>query len=393
MSKITLNHLTHASHAGGSRALASRTQLVPVAGQQALISPAKYAASNGGATYVFENRYVDDKPVKTVLIDSRTSIANRLEDALLDAIADEHPILSLLPHLHISYPTAKPAIDFTEISAPHRAFDAHFRLGTQNGIPVTEVDKYVQARNATPANAAALLSLSPVTILFGGWDSTRKTHQSRFPANVVGEIIGVLADQTQRPDALITRRSGARIDPVAPSFNISATDVKSFNELLAKDPQGQPKAGKKTSDFLIGAIPPGTSSLDGIATQQIIRSHVVSFASLRRLRFGTGKDGDAAIRSLLAAVAINLITRSDAELDLRANTHLREAEAPVLTLDHRHGNVEELEPLTVNEADQLLLQAYDQATSVAGLNWAGQAFEVEGNPAIPGAADATKENA
>lgn len=391
MSKLTLDHLDQAARAGGSSALTSRTSLTPVAGEQALVAPAKYADNNGGATYVFENRFLDGEPVKTVLIDSRTSSANRLEDALLDALADEHPVLSRIPRLRVTYSKADPQVDFTEIEAPHRAFDGHFRLGTHDGVAVTEVPEYIAARNATPDSAAALLALSPDTVLFGGWDSTRKARQARFPANVVGEIIGVIANQSASPEDVITRRSGARIDPVAPSFDLSQATIKQLNDLLAKDSQGAPKPVKKTSGFLIGAIPPGVTNLDGIATRQIIRSHVVSFASLRRLRFGQGKDGDAAIRALLAAVAIDLITRADSELVLRANAHLREAEAPQLVLDHRFGKFEQIDPPTIDETDTLLQQAYDRAIDVASLDWHGQTFEVEGNPSIPGAADDTKD--
>ena len=390
MPTITIETLRQAAYPGGSSALSLRTDLAPVAGEQALVAPAKYAVGNG-STYVFERRYIDGKPMSTVMMDSRPSSANRLEDALSDAIDDGNPVLASMPHLHITYSHADPVIEFTEFQAPHRAYDAHFRLGTHQETPVTAVPEYVEARNSTPENAAALLALSPDTVLFGGWDSTRRSHQARFAANVVGEIIGVVADQGADPHDVVTRRSGARIDPIAPAYKFTPSTMKQFAELLAKDPQGQTKQGKKASDFVIGAIPPGVTAIDGIATSRIIRSHVISFASLRRLRFGRGRDGDAAIRILLAAIALDLITRSDADLVLRANAHLREAEIPEISIDHRYGDVESLNPLDVSSADSLLQEAYENARHQAGLDWRGQTFEVEGNPDIPGAADATKD--
>ncbi|MCH4250342.1 MAG: type I-U CRISPR-associated RAMP protein Csb1/Cas7u [Microbacteriaceae bacterium] len=389
---ITMEMLTEASSAGGSSALTSRTRLAPAAGEQALVAPARYAG-RGGSTYVFERRLVHAEPVSTVLIDSRTSAANRLEDALSQAIANGHSLLSRIPRMRVSYSQAEPSVHFLDIDLPHRAFDAHVRLGSHDGRPVTEDETYRNARNASPDRAKALFDLSPDTVLFGGWDSTRKSHQARFPASVVGEIIGILADQSHpdSPEDVVTRRSGARIDPLAPSFDLSPTAVKSLGANLGPDVSDKARKAKKASDFLLGAIPPGVDALDGVATSGIIRTHVLSFASLRQLRFGTGSDGDVAIRALLAALAIDLIARSDAELALRANTHLVEIEHPNLVLDRRYGERTKLTPPTISEADTLLEAALNRAAKVANVDWHGQVYEIEGNPAIPGAADATHD--
>jgi len=66
-------------------------------------------------------------------------------------------------------------------------------------------------------------------------------------------------------------------------------------------------------------------TLAGVACHRIVRSHVLSFAALRQIRFGAGPDGDAACRALLAALALAALARSDAELVLRANCDLVEA--------------------------------------------------------------------
>ncbi len=100
------------------------------------------------------------------------------------------------------------------------------------------------------------------------------------------------------------------------------------------------------------------------------------------MSFGKGAEGDAAIRALLAAVAIDGMVRSDSELLLRANAHLVEAEAPKTLIHGRYGKVVEIDPMTVDEADELLKAAYDNARNIAGVVWEGQTLEVAGEPAV-----------
>lgn len=390
MSILSYAHLLEASHPGGPSSLTERTPLRPAAGDQALVAPAKYASTREkNGTYVYETRFDGSGPVRTVLIDSRTSVANRLEAALVQAIEDGHSLLRRIPRIRVTYSTTDPQVIITDMELPHRAFDAHIRLGTHDGRPVTDDPVYRDARNSTPANAFSLLELSPDTVIFGGWDSTRKAHQARFASTTVGEVIGVLADQDHFQP---TRRSGARIDPLAPSFTLSKSDITNLAHSLGQDAGSKASKAKKASDFLVGAIPPGTDSLDGIATRSIEKSQVISFATLRSLRFGKGTEGDAAVRALLASIVLEALVRSDAELVLRANTHLVEKARPELILDRRFGEQEQLEPLTIEVVDGILEEAFDRAEKDADLDWSGQVFEVEGNPILPGAAVATEDD-
>lgn len=386
---ITLEVLNEASQAGGPSALTSVTQLRPAGGEQATISPAKYT-SRAGATYVFEDRFIGGEKVRTVLIDSRSSSANRLEDALAQAVAEGHPLLSLMPCIEVSYDRGNGDIEtYADYELPHRSVDAHVRLGQVDGTPVTAHPAYRAARNATPRNLWDMFSLSPISTLFGIWDSTRKAKQLRIPSAVVGEIIGVV--QNAQP----TRRSGARVDPVGASVLLDPEVARELAEAQAEDLntkklEGFRKAKTRVrgSEFVIGAIPPGTETIDGIAASDIIRTHVLSFATLRRLSFGKGADGDAAIRALLSALALNTLARSDSELYLRANCHLVESSPSAVTLDRRQGETESFAALTVAEADALLEAAYKQANRMAGVDWRGQRFEVVGSTAIvAGASD------
>jgi CRISPR-associated protein Csb1 len=166
-----------------------------------------------------------------------------------------------------------------------------------------------------------LLETSPVSLVFGAWDSSRKTHQGRYRSALVGEIIGVLADQSERgqiPDL----RGGARIDPVSMSVQLEAASLQAL--LGAQEAELSPKTAQNIRDDIakakgkrvsasklgLGAIPPSLESLGGVACRRIIRTHVLSFAALRQLRFGADGGGDVACRALLAALALNGLARS-----------------------------------------------------------------------------------
>ncbi|HET6482351.1 MAG TPA: hypothetical protein VFG35_20275 [Actinoplanes sp.] len=151
----------------------------------------------------------------------------------------------------------------------------------------------------------------------------------------------------------------------------------------------KPGETKSASALGLGGIPPALDQLTGVACDTIIRTHVLSFATLRQMRFGAGPEGDAACRALLAALALNALTRSDAELYLRANCDLVEAESPRVRLDQRGGEFLEVEPLGIESADLLLSEALAHAEKVADVSWKGLAMRVTGNPDIvSGAVDA-----
>ena len=379
MRKLTLDDLNAAATVGGPNSLTERTVLVPAGGEDAIISPAKYA----GPTYVFETRFVDGEPKKTVLVFSKNSQANRLESVITGALRDKAGVLGKLPHIVVNYPEAVGKSEFFDTELPHRAFDAHVRIGD-----VEDRDRYMEARNSSLDNLRPLFELSPDTVFFGGWDSTRNKNQLRIPSVFVGEIFGVLADQSDdcRVNNVV-HRSGARVDPVAASvtFSKAARDeiVRDSLDLSDKAAKNFKKDGKGAA-IVVGAIPPTVDkdALDGVATSKIVRIHVLSFAILRSFRFGGSRESDVAIRALIAAALLRAMAGSNAELNLRANCILDEDSEPATELDERFGKKEELEPLTVESTEDLLQQAYEQAHRVAGIEWDGQAFQVQGNSTL-----------
>ncbi|VCT88679.1 hypothetical protein MHAS_00363 [Mycolicibacterium hassiacum DSM 44199] len=343
--------------------------------------------------FAYETRFVDGEPVETVIIDSKQSQLNRVEQQLSLAIETGDPLLSRVPRIRVSYDGAS----YTDLDLPHRAFDGHIRAGNLNGQPVTDSPEYRAVRDASPANARALLETSPASLVFGSWDSTRRSHQGRYRSALVGEIIGVLADQSENA-RVSPKRGGARVDPVAMSVQLTGKDFEAIlagqeSELSPKTVEEIRKTAAKAknkpvsaSHLGLGGIPPSLDALGVVACRRIIRSHVLSFSALRQLRFGATAEGDVACRALLAAFALNGLARSDAELSLRANCDLVELAPATVTLDERHGQHKELASLTIAEADALLEQAIDEATQKAGVRWDGQVLEVVGNPIVLGGA-------
>lgn len=288
----------------------------------------------------------------------------------------------------------------SDLEAPHRFADAHFRAGTRNGEPVTKDSEYRAARNANALDARALLEIAPTSLLYGAWDSTRKSHQGRYPTCLTGEVIGMVADQDRDPRTSTNRRAGARVDPVAASVRPDEKTVKELvenqkdelsvklqNKILAEAKKSGAK-GSSMSTLGFGNVPPSLEGLGGIACTSIVRRRVLSFAALRQLHFGGSTEADVACRALLAAYGLLALTLSDQELYLRANCELVEKAAPQFSLDLRHGHSQGIEVLDEPAAVALFTSALEHARQVAEVRWDGQVLEIEGNESIRGAASA-----
>lgn len=394
MTSIDLPLLLSATSAGGSTALSSVTALLPAAGPHATIAPAKFVtARSSDHTYAYETRFVEGEPQRAVLIDSSQSQVNRVEAALVAAITDGNSVLARIPRVRVTYTLADRVETYGDLTLPHRIFDAHVRAGTVDGVPTTDSPVYRAARDSTPLDASALLNLSPSSIVFGSWDASRRSRQGRWPSALTGEIIGVLADQ--RDESPKPLKGGARVDPFGMRAEVDGATLLELAE--AQRDELSPgtfgaivqeakklKSGERMSASRLGfgGIPPTLAQLGGVACSRIIRSHVLSFATLRQVRFGAGARGDASIRAVLAALALDGLVRANSELYLRAHCHLVEASVPTATVDRRNGHHEEMTLPSIDEADALLAAALDDARSEAGLDWHGQILEVTGNPAI-----------
>ena len=402
---IKFEDLKKACASGGASTLVSVTELKPAAGEHASVAPAKFVEGNK-STFAFETRYIDGEAARVVLIDSKQSQLNRAEAAIMQDIRAEHPVMRKLPRIEVTYENDGKSISYTDLELPHRFADGHIRAGKIDGQAATAHEKYRAVRNSTPADLSALLDTAPAAAVFGGWDSLRKKNQLRLRSALVGEIIGVLADQNLSGEAQLSRRGGARVDPLEMSVRLSAADMEQLvksqegelsDKFVSKRREDIKKAKKDTalsgSVLGLGGIPPQLEALGGVACQKIIRSWVLSFATLRQLRFGKNEEANIAARALLAALGLSAIARAEQELYLRANCDLVEAEEPQVTLDERYGNTRPLNHITVELADDLLAQAIDYAQSHHVAHWDGQILTVTGNPVILRGAVAESEDA
>lgn len=401
---ITFQDLKQASSAGGASVLTSVTELVAAAGAHASVAPAKFVDGKN-SVFAFETRYVDGEAMKVALIDSKQSQLNRCELALMQDVRDGHPVVSLIPRIEVDYGGG---ILLSDMELPHRFSDGHIRAGSIDGEPTTANESYRAVRNSTTANAKALLNTSPSAAVFGGWDSTRKSGQLRLRSALVGEIIGVLANQDASGEEQQSRRGGARVDSLAMSVQLPPAEMEKLIDaqegelspkLVAKLRDEIAKAKKSKKDVLmsgsnigLGGIPPQLDALGGVSCQRIIRSWVLSFATLRQLRFGGSTEADIAGRALLAAFGLAALARGERELYLRANCDLVEAAPPTVIMDERYGNKRELGPITVEAADALLDEAIAAARDTGVADWDGQVLTVTGNPVIlHGAVDGDDE--
>ena len=386
MREITLEDLNAAARSGGAGSLAVRIELEPAAGPDGIVAPAKYVDPRGNATYVYEKRYVGEPEAqKVVLIDSPTSFKNRVEETITEAQRTGEGLLATMPRVTVEYGDDAEKKVFYDSQLPHRGFDGHIRVGSHDSEPMSKIPEYANARNSTLENLLPMFEFSPETVLFGGWDSTRSKNQLRIPSVLTGEMYGVLAEQNDDP---VVHRAGARIDPVGASVKVSEkTDrekiVADSIDLSKNTKEGFVKGGKG-SVIGLGAIPPNASRgvLDGVSVRRIVSSRVLSFTMLRTFHFGKGAEGDAAIRTLIAAALLRAMAGYDENPVVRANCALTETSKPSVVLNKRYGEKEEIEPLTVQATEKLLEEAYKQAQEKAGIVWNGQEFLVQGNPVV-----------
>ena len=189
---LTLSKLTDAlaRHAAFRRV----RRLQPVGGVGDKIFPPTYPAArqNDPPRHVFERRRVDGREAWCVLVDSVQSQANRLEEALLSAAGGDG---LRLPYVTVDFSGARlrPLERITSLEAPHRVYDAILRDSLLDGEPLMQTDQGRRLAAAKPADATALLELSPTALLFGAWHSQGEGGGlgAKFPRALVSEIMAI----------------------------------------------------------------------------------------------------------------------------------------------------------------------------------------------------------
>jgi len=301
-------------------ALRRRQILQPVGGKGDKIFPPTYPGEgrNPQPRHVYEKRRVNGEDVWCVLVDSVQSQANRLEESLLAAISDGVPI----PHVEVDFTEAglEGISRITSLDAPHRVYDAILRDSLYDGKGFMDSDVGERLAKAKAEDASALLEISPTALLFGAWHSTGQGGGlgAKFARSLVSEIVAVnvpvedvvVNPRTGEIDVRTSgRRTSSRIDPLG-----VLRKVKVFRGAddwsTTKEAAGKNAKEVKPSEINHGNITPSVQPL-GITCDYLEHSFVLSFAALRRLRFGGGVR-DAAGRALVAALGLVALTEQDA---------------------------------------------------------------------------------
>ena len=294
--------------------------LQPVGAQGDKIFPPTYPGErkDDPPRHVFEQRRIDGEDVWCVLVDSVQSQANRMEEALL--AATEAGSVQI-PYVTVDFSAAglEPLERITSLDAPHRVYDAILRDSLLDDTPFMQSGEGKRLASAKPADATALLEISPTALVFGAWHSQGSGGGlgAKFPRTLVSEIMAIgtpveklpVNQQTGEIARTSGRRTGSRIDPLG-----ILRKVEVFNGASgwSADKTSAGKGAKKVrpSEINHGNIAPTVQPL-GVTCDHAEHRATITLAGIRRLRFGGGKR-DAAGRTLIASLGLLAMAEQDA---------------------------------------------------------------------------------
>ncbi|SIS74415.1 type I-G CRISPR-associated RAMP protein Csb1/Cas7g [Alicyclobacillus vulcanalis] len=331
-------------------AIRRRQRLQPVGGKGDKIFPSTYPGEfqNDPPKHVFERRMIEGEEVWCALVDSVQSQANRMEEALLEVVRQGGlPV----PYVVVDF-RDRGLLGLTEITsleAPHRIYDAILRDSLLDGKPFMESEVGLRLAQASPSNATALLETSPTALVFGAWHSTGSGGGlgAKFARCLTSEIVAIRVpvEEIPRRDGTLVvrtagRRTGSRIDPlgILRKVEVYKSDT---NWDVVPDRAGKGAKKVRPSEINHGNITPSVNPL-GITCDHLEHTFVLSFAGLRRLRFG-GDERDRAGRVLLAALGLLAMLEQDRHgYALRSRCDLVPEQPAPLEVVHPDGSTETL---------------------------------------------------
>lgn len=360
--KLTLEVLNNAVQ--NAAALRCRRILQPAGGTGTKVFPPTYA----GAVYAREKRRLPgrDDPVECVVIDSVQSQANRMEEALQEAL-DSGKIAIPVVEVDFSDATSQliePIGRLTSLQVPHRISDAILRDTTLDGVKFRESEWGRKLNTAGCANATPVYQICPTALIFGMWDSTgpKGGLGMKIERAVVSEIVAQGVEYAEK-------NRGVRRDPLEIRSGVplqgGSTDWK-----LAAGAGG--KNTFKPSEINHGSVPFDSDNA-GVTFESAEQHTTLSLIALRRLRFpvagNASRPTDQAAQTVLAALAI-FAAASAAEkgLDLRSRCLLWPDGPMVWELLEKPGEAPRKFVITGEAAAALLNEAVS-AAKAAGLAW------------------------
>jgi CRISPR-associated protein Csb1 len=322
---------------GTVAAFRCRRTLQPAGGPGDKVFPPTYA----GAVYAVEERRIrrDDggeEVVPCVLLDSVQSQANRMEEALQEAVDAG---LIQIPVVEVRFPDdqlLQPVGRVTSLQAPHRIADAILRDSLLNGTRFPDSEEGQRLARVGLSNATPLYELCPTALVFGMWDSTgpRGGLGAKFQRALVSEVVGVQAS--------FGTKTSSRIDPLGirlgagPVYRAAGGPITwTLDEDAAAKEKGKPAKIKdgKPSQVNHGNVMPSLSDIQretgrplagGVTISHAEQTVVLSLPALRRLRFPPNEGGsdaarDVAARTVLVALGLCAATLAGEKgLDLRS---------------------------------------------------------------------------
>ena len=300
------------------------SRLQPIGGRGDKLFPPTYPGerNNDPPRHVFERRRIGEQEVWCVLIDSVQSQANRLEEALLSAADGEgDDELVPMPYVTVDFRGAglEPLERITSLDAPHRIYDAILRDSLLDGIPFMQSDEGRRLAAARPADATALLEISPTALVFGAWHSQGEGGGlgAKFPRTIVSEIVAVdtpieeiVVDQRTGELGARTagRRTGSRIDPLG---ILRKVEVFKGASGWSADQESAGKGAKKVrpSEINHSNMKPTVEPL-GVTCDHAEHRATITLAGIRRLRFGSG-ERDAVGRALISSLGLLALAEQD----------------------------------------------------------------------------------
>lgn len=381
-----------------SAAFRCRRRLQPAGGEGDKVFPPTFA----GAVYAIEKRRVPGREdaVQCVLLDSVQSQANRMEQALQDAIDAKK---FFVPHVVVDFSDHDPIdadseannrlIDavgkLTSLQVPHRLADAILRDSMLNGTPFRSSEKGKTLNRVSAANATPLFEMCPTVLLFGMWDSTgpKGGLGAKFERAIVSEVVGIGAE-------VADLRRGVRRDPL--EIRAAAKVIKNADKSWRMAHE-QEKGGKKVWET--GATEPSKvnhssvpfpkqrdkkteeNTYDGVTIEYAEQITTLSLIVLRRLRFpikGVASDDvDVAGRTVLAALGLAAATLAfENGMGLRSRCLLWPDGPMIWELLDRPGQAPKQFAVSSDQAVEVLTQAIQFARD-KGLPWPDAPVELK----------------
>jgi len=376
--------------AGNAAGFRSRVRLQPAGGEGDKVFPPTYS----DATYAKEKRRVPGHadPVECVLLDSVQSQANRIEEALQDAI-DEGRIQ--IPVVEVDFsdvPVVDPGAEaeglyepigrVTSLEAPHRVADAILRDSELDGVPFRNTPLGKKIGMANLRNATPLFELCPTALLLGIWDSTgpKGGLGTKFQRAMVSEIVGVNASYgtktSSRIDPLGIRKDAAQIyESTTSDWTLDAADAKKKSgKPVFKGKDGKPSEANHGNIVpSMSAVRDGVPLAGGVTIDYAEQMTVLSLPAIRRLRFPIeGKDSreaNIAGRTVIAALGLTgAVLAAERGLDLRSRCLLWPIAPLTWELLQTPGQLPQSFELTADAAIKLLEEAVAGAIA-ANLPW------------------------